>query len=465
MRHGKAKVVEYLETKGGRRVAATAHEWATKLCDAAASSDIERLKELVERGAPVNQGDYDKRTALHLSASEGLQPVVRFLIEECGADPNPVDRWNGTPTDDAVRHERMEVVEYLKSKGGQMGEGKAITAHEWATKLCAAAADSDIERLKELVSKGAQVDMGDYDKRTALHLGASEGLLDIVKHLILEAKANPNPIDRWGFSPMDDAVRHRHLEVTEFLRAYGGVAMLASRDMSMDLCSAAHKGNLIGLRVLVDQGADVNLGDYDKRCAMHLAACEGHMDVLKFLVESAHATVDPVDRWGNTPLDEALRHGQTMSVEFLSRHSKSTVACERKNAGGGGVSGLDVPMHLASMDASGHGMDSSMHSVGMDTSGDGMDNSMHSVGMDSSMHSVGNGRSDRLTMSNLNVKEVSRIFMFLILIKVNPQKEPSVIVSSERRVFNVVAPARLTITPSRHHATSSSGCLPEVSNA
>ena len=95
VRHGRHEVVKYLETKGGQRIAATAHEWATKLCDAAARSDIAQLKRLADKGAHVDMADYDKRTALHLSASEGLLPVVKFLIEECGADPNPVDRWNG----------------------------------------------------------------------------------------------------------------------------------------------------------------------------------------------------------------------------------------------------------------------------------------------------------------------------------------------------------------------------------
>ena len=41
----------------------------------------------------------DKRTALHLAASEGLVDVVRYLIEEAEADASPVDRWGGTPLD------------------------------------------------------------------------------------------------------------------------------------------------------------------------------------------------------------------------------------------------------------------------------------------------------------------------------------------------------------------------------
>jgi len=403
VRHGQHDVAKYLETKGGRRIAATAHEWATKLCDAAASSDIERLKELMAKGARVDMGDYDKRTALHLSASEGLLPVVKFLIEECGADPNPVDRWHGTPTDDAVRHERMEVVDYLKSKGGKMREGKEITVHEWATKLCDAAASSDIERLKDLVAKGAAVDMADYDKRTALHLGASEGLLDVVKHLVLDAKADPNPVDRWGFSPIDDAVRHRHLEVTEFLRAHGGVSMLANHDRSVDLCAAAHQGNIIGLRVLLARGTDVNSTDYDARSAMHLAASEGRLEVLQFLVGEAKAAVGPVDRWGNTPLDDARRQGHTECVEYLSRLQNAADGANH-TSGDLASGGNDGNFIDGSSGSSGSG---SIGAASVASSTFERHNSAQGS-MDDSARSVDTWRTSRLSVSKLDVQEFRR---------------------------------------------------------
>ena len=50
-----------------------------------------------------NTGDYDDRTALHLSASEGKADAVRFLLAK-GADVNLLDRMGGTPLDDAIRH-------------------------------------------------------------------------------------------------------------------------------------------------------------------------------------------------------------------------------------------------------------------------------------------------------------------------------------------------------------------------
>eukprot|EP00966_Prymnesium_polylepis_P207020 4795638-Prymnesium_polylepis.3 len=70
-------------------------------------------------GFDLGIGDYDKRTAIHLAASEGRLEVVKFLIEEAGANHSPADRWGGTPLDDATRHAHTQVIDYLKSKGAK----------------------------------------------------------------------------------------------------------------------------------------------------------------------------------------------------------------------------------------------------------------------------------------------------------------------------------------------------------
>eukprot|EP00966_Prymnesium_polylepis_P229785 5316879-Prymnesium_polylepis.1 len=64
----------------------------------------------------------DKRTAIHLAASEGNLEVVKFLVDEAGIDPSPEDRWGGTPLDDAKRQSHTAVMEYLKSKAGKAGK-------------------------------------------------------------------------------------------------------------------------------------------------------------------------------------------------------------------------------------------------------------------------------------------------------------------------------------------------------
>ncbi len=56
--------------------------------------------------------------------------------------------------------------------------------------------------------------------RTALHLAASEGKLEIVQYL-LSAKADVSFKDRMGNNALDDAVRHGHKTIQHFLRSAG----------------------------------------------------------------------------------------------------------------------------------------------------------------------------------------------------------------------------------------------------
>jgi len=90
---------------------------AQDLCQAAVDGKVDQLLLLVKQGLRIDQGDYDKRTALHLAASEGLLGVIKALVDELGASLSVVDRWGGTPLDDAIRSGHQDVASFLKSRG------------------------------------------------------------------------------------------------------------------------------------------------------------------------------------------------------------------------------------------------------------------------------------------------------------------------------------------------------------
>ena len=70
-------------------------------------------------------------------------------------------------------------------------------------KLITACSQGNLEIVKSLNGK-IDFNIGDYDKRTPLHLACSEGQIEIVKYLI-ENNCNKNIKDRWGSLPIDDA--------------------------------------------------------------------------------------------------------------------------------------------------------------------------------------------------------------------------------------------------------------------
>ena len=86
---------------------------------AACQGDIDAIKRLIAHGIDVNQGDYDKRTAMHLASTEGHVDVVDYLLKK-GAKPSVMDRFGNTPLADAKTNKHKDIVKiielYIKQK-------------------------------------------------------------------------------------------------------------------------------------------------------------------------------------------------------------------------------------------------------------------------------------------------------------------------------------------------------------
>eukprot|EP01063_Lacrimia_lanifica_P027493 TRINITY_DN386_c0_g1_i2.p2 TRINITY_DN386_c0_g1~~TRINITY_DN386_c0_g1_i2.p2 ORF type:complete len:836 (+),score=420.59 TRINITY_DN386_c0_g1_i2:82-2589(+) len=299
-------------------------EQATVLCDAAAAGNAAELKVLCEQVNP-DTSDYDKRSALHLAAEEGHLEAVKVLVE-AGAHTNCADRWGTTPLSGAVQNGHSEVADYLKAKGALLGKTSRATEEDGAAAMCKAAGAGNLAKLKELVAGGVSVNAADYDYRSAIHLAAEEGFMECVQYLV-DSDVDFNCQDRWGTTPLTGAENCGQQEVAAYLREKGakrtgemGLVRKASFSGSTqqhdDLIKACAAGDLERLQKLVQNGADVNKGDYDSRYPLHLAAEDGHLECVRFLHEQG-ADLDVKDRWGNTPLRGAIRNTHNDVADFL----------------------------------------------------------------------------------------------------------------------------------------------------
>lgn len=192
----------------------------------------------------VNFRDYDRRTALHVAASEGRLEICKYLID-MGARINRSDRWGGSPLDDASRQRHKELISYLRSLGATSGSANN------STNFIKAAADGDYDEVEMFLAAGeVQIDMGDYDKRTALHLAAGEGN-DTVVELLCRYKANVNVEDRWGNRPLDDAERGNNTNCARILRQNG--ATLGRRHAADLGDSSTRRREIANLEVSFDE--------------------------------------------------------------------------------------------------------------------------------------------------------------------------------------------------------------------
>ena len=87
----------------------------------------------------------------------------------------------------------------------------------------------------------------------------------------------------------------------------------------LEMCLASYEGDVSYLRLLLRFGCPVNAGDYDGRTAAHICCAENLLPAALVLLEfNADFVSDAVkDRWGNTPLAEAVNHNHLNLVDVL----------------------------------------------------------------------------------------------------------------------------------------------------
>lgn len=154
-------------------------------------------------------------------------------------------------------------------------------------------------------------------------MAASSGNTEIVKFL-LSAKVNPNPRDRWGATPLNDAKRPEIIELLTSAGAEKGVdqneyAELPNANPNDDqyrLFYAGYKGDTNLMKSLHIQNWKINSYDYDGRTALSLAASEGHLEALKYLVIHG-ADIYHKDARGNDAIADAKRENRTEVVQYL----------------------------------------------------------------------------------------------------------------------------------------------------
>eukprot|EP00040_Diaphanoeca_grandis_P025613 m.142145 g.142145 ORF g.142145 m.142145 type:complete len:664 (+) comp30233_c1_seq1:245-2236(+) len=204
-----------------------------ELLFASSQGDLTALKAQEQAGIDLYASDYDARTALHLSASEGHHKCLEFLVnnipdKEKSEVLNATDRWGGTPLGDAIQGGNKECIRVLRE--AKCSEGCAITHVESdesveisdsASACLFSAAEGDLHNIVSLKAQGVDLFACDYDRRTALHLAASEGKTDVVRYLLAHAAEKlasaVTAVDRWGGSALTDAVRGNHIECVALL--------------------------------------------------------------------------------------------------------------------------------------------------------------------------------------------------------------------------------------------------------
>ncbi|MDR0327432.1 MAG: ankyrin repeat domain-containing protein [Planctomycetaceae bacterium] len=221
--------------------------------------------------------------------------VTLATVMVCG------DSVMGQAPDDSSLHDaalwgRIKIVKNLVSRGADVNAKDDYGF----TPLYGAAVQGHVETVQFLVSKGAKVNTKNKDGDTPL-LGATKGgYVEIVKFLVSKG-ADVNVKDQFGSSPLNYAAWSGHVEITKLLVSHGADVLAKNNNGYTPLHSVAQGGNVEIAKILVAKGSDVHAKDDYNGTPLHVAAKNGHFEIVKFLVSNG-ANVNEKNKGGETPL-------------------------------------------------------------------------------------------------------------------------------------------------------------------
>lgn len=99
---------------------------------------------------------------------------------------------------------------------------------------------------------------------------------------------NLDKIDSTGCSPLYHAIRKDHSDIAMLLYFKGASVHTLPEKLAKLLCICGYKGDTGIVKLLHDCEAKIETSDYDLRTVAHLAAAEGHTELLLYLINETN---------------------------------------------------------------------------------------------------------------------------------------------------------------------------------
>ncbi|XP_018413383.1 PREDICTED: ankyrin-3-like [Nanorana parkeri] len=271
----------------------------TLLHVAASNGHVPVIRFLISKGAKVDAKDRKRRTPLHRAAENGHEEAVKVLLQ-AGANIYSQDTDCLTPMHLAVQNNHHNVVKLFLQEEGKRYKNRTNFLHIAAVK-------DDSGLVQNLLKNGASVDAADEQKQSALFHAVTGGHEATVK-VLLEAGASVDA------SIIDAAFNTNNEHIFGLLLEY---SKGLSPDTMVSAMFKAVKLNLYGIiNALADKGTDVNAKNDIQYTPLLVAAELGKAESAGALIQKG-AKLDDRTPNLNTALHLAVQGGDVSTTKLL----------------------------------------------------------------------------------------------------------------------------------------------------
>jgi len=188
--------------------------------------------------------------------------------------------------------------------------------------LIEASSENLIDLVQQLLFYGADPNIANSHRSTALHLAAQYGHNEICK-VLLGYRDDVNVVKNIGRDiyrrDFDSAVGGRYSAVTD--EHLMNKARVNAKDIGekTPLHRAAYSGFVNVVNTLLNNGAEVNIVNNRNKTALHYATLNGHDDVIRELLINK-ANINVKDSFGRSPLCWGALKGHNDAVKMLLKN-------------------------------------------------------------------------------------------------------------------------------------------------
>eukprot|EP00035_Acanthoeca_spectabilis_P028794 m.472128 g.472128 ORF g.472128 m.472128 type:complete len:793 (+) comp32149_c0_seq1:124-2502(+) len=298
--------------------------------------------------------------------------TARFLVDECGVDPNGKNRYGDTPLYYACDGGATDVARYLllECKVDTSDTNKVVSAfyasmgRGYLGTIKCLLKDCGFQNLPQFSNEQAHFQLAiqsgqtdwsaiavsgeDEDKEedemtgeARVSVGRGKNHLVLVKWLV-ECGMDPKlPDETYGETPIMWAAEKGHLDVVKYLVTECGCDVNhLSKAKESALYNSCRGGHLEICRYLVECNADVTVRNVNELVLLHMACFSGHLHVVKYLREVVkNMSIDCRSTKGSTPLYLACMKNRLSIAQFLITecHADPTI----------GTNNGTCPLHIA----------------------------------------------------------------------------------------------------------------------